>query len=79
MACIIDMSLADNDIKEQQPTLQDFTRFNKGGPDIENQLAVIEEYQKAKDSFHPPRTPLSPLSLFSRVNVFSFLPIFGNM
>lgn len=72
MACIIDMSYSD--FENQQPTLQDFKRFNKGGPDLENQLEAIEEYQKARESFPRPRTPLS---LFSRVNVLSFLPIFG--
>lgn len=77
MACIIDMSYSDFENQQptlQEPTLQDFKRFNKGGPDLENQLEAIEEYQKARESFPRPRTPLS---LFSRVNVFSFLPIFG--
>jgi hypothetical protein len=73
MACIIDMSLIEN----QQPTLQDFKRFNKSGPDLENQLAVIEEYQEAT---RRPLMPLAPLAkIFSRVSVLSFLPIFGSM
>jgi hypothetical protein len=74
MACIIDIALIEN----QQPTFQDFKTFNKSGPDIENQLAAVEEYQEAVTK--SPRTPLSPLvTIFSRVNVFSFLPIFGAM
>jgi hypothetical protein len=71
MACIIDIGLIEN----QQPTFQDFKTFNKSGPDIENQLAAVEEYQEAVTK--SPRSPL--VTIFSRVNVFSFLPIFGAM
>jgi hypothetical protein len=75
MACIIDMSLSLNE--HRQPTFQDFKRFNKSGPDLENQLAVIEEYHEAT---RRPLAPLAPLAkLLSRVGVLSFLPIFGSM
>jgi hypothetical protein len=74
MSCVIDMSLVELDKK--RPTLQEFKTFNKSGPDIENQLAVIEEYQEAMTNARRPLTPL--ISVFSRLNVQSFLPIFGN-
>jgi hypothetical protein len=79
MACIIDMSSAE--FENKRPTYQDFKTFNKSGPDIENQLAVVKEYQEAaEEAAKLPRTPLSPLvNIFSRVSVFSFLPIFGVM
>ncbi len=76
MACIIDMSLVEFDNKP--PTFQDFKTFNKSGPDIENQLAVVEEYQEAAaEVAKRPQAPISPLvNILSKVNVFSFLPIF---
>ncbi len=73
MACIIDMSIIEIFPEIKQPTFDDFKAFNKGGPDIENQLDVVEEYHKAVPQ------PRSPLNLLSRINVFSFLPIFGVM
>jgi hypothetical protein len=73
MECIIDMTFL-----EEKPTLQDFKIFNRGGPDIENQLAAVKEYQDATQSTSP-RPPLSPIiEIFSRINVFSFLPILSN-
>jgi hypothetical protein len=71
MACIIDMSTVDVWPETKQPTLDDFKTFNKGGPDIENQLEIVDEYKAISQQ------PRSPLNLFSRINVFSFLPIFG--
>jgi hypothetical protein len=73
MACIIDMSILETFPETKQPTLDDFKAFNKGGPDIENQLDGVEEYHKAVPQ------PRSPLNLLSCINVFSFLPIFGVM
>jgi hypothetical protein len=58
-----------------QPTIDEFKIFNKSGPDIENQLEIVEEYNKAISE--KPRSPLA--SVLSRVNVFSFLPVFGVM
>jgi hypothetical protein len=72
MDCIIDMSIIET--LSKKPTLDDFKTFNKGGPDIENQLEIVEEY---KDLTQQSRSPLA--SVFSRVNVFSFLPIFGTV
>jgi hypothetical protein len=73
MDCIIDMSFIEN----SQPTLQDFKRFNKSGPDLENQLAAVEEYHEANQNKISPLIPLA--KLFSRISVLSFLPIFGSM
>jgi hypothetical protein len=75
MACIIDMSVIETwpENISTQPTINEFKIFNKSGPDIENQLEIVEEYHKA--IAEKPRSPLA--SVLSRVNVFSFLPIFG--
>jgi hypothetical protein len=72
MTCIIDMSLVEANFNNTQPTFQDFKTFNKSGPDIENQLAVVKEYQEAVSQ--RPR-----IAMFSRVSVLSFLPIFGTL
>ncbi len=78
MACIIDMSLVGTSTENKPMTFQDFKTFNKSGPDLENQLAAVEEYQDvAAKAAMRPRTPLA--NIFSRVSVLSFLPIFGTI
>jgi hypothetical protein len=74
MDCIIDMS----DIIEHQnklPTLEDFKTYNKSGPDVENQLEALDEYHQV--IANAKRPPI--VKMFFRVNVLSFLPLFGTM